>query len=115
MKQHTLVTSSMMSLAATIVLAGTAYAGQGDWSEIRPEINACVAAVSEHADYADATRVRHAVVDIKERTVGYKLTIQTSIFAETGDAAIREYATSCVVNGDHTPMQFSIVESGNDA
>ena len=54
-------------------------------------------------------------VDVKERTVGYKLTIETSLYNEASDIAIREYATSCVVNGNNVPMQFSISETDNDA
>ena len=106
---------SLLSAAALFASAAPATASQNDWSEIQNEINSCVAAVADHANYGDAARVRHAVIDVKERTVGYKLSIQTSIFTETGDAAIREYASSCVVNGSHAPMRFEINETNNDA
>lgn len=107
------VTLSILTAAATMALAGTASAKQGQWTEIDAEISSCVATVAANANYADATRVRHAVVDVKERTVGYKLTIETSLYNENGDAAIREYATSCVVNGNNAPLQFSISETGD--
>jgi hypothetical protein len=105
----------ILGAAAMVVLAGTSSAAEGNWTEIRSEIDSCVAAVAEHANYDDATRVRHEVVDIKERTVGYKLTIATSVYTESGDAAIRAYATSCVVNGNHVPMIFEISESNDGA
>jgi len=102
----------ILSAAALFVFAGQASAAQGSWQqEIETEINSCVAAIADHANYDDATRVRHSVVGVKERTVGYKLTIETSIYSDDGDTAIREYATSCVVNGNNAPMKFSISES----
>ena len=106
---------TILSSAALIVLAGQASATQETWSGIDTEINSCVAAVAEHANYNDATRVRHAIVGVKERTVGYRLTIETSLYDDASDIAIREYATSCVVNGGNVPMQFSISETDNDA
>jgi len=115
MKHSKTIGTSILSAAALIVMAGSASAAQGSWSEIQTEINSCVAAVGEHANYTDATRVRHAVVDVKERTVGYKLSIETSIFNDSGETAIREYATSCIVNGNNAPMKFSINESFDDA
>ncbi len=105
----------ILSAAALFVLAGQVFAAEGSWQEIEPEINACVAAIADHANYNDATHVRHDVVGVKERTVGYKLTIETSIYSVKGDAAIREYATSCVVNGNNAPMKFSISESDGGA
>ena len=101
----------ILSAAALFILAGLASAAEGSWQEIETEINSCVSAIAGQANYDDATHVRHDVVGVKERTVGYKLTIETSIYSDTGDAAIREYATSCVVNGDNAPMKFSISES----
>lgn len=104
---------STLTAAATLVLAGTASAKQEQWTEIDAEISSCVATVAANANYDDATRVRHAVVDVKERTVGYKLMIETSLYNENGNVAIREYATSCVVNGNNVPLQFSISETGD--
>ncbi len=101
----------ILSAAALFILAGLASAAEGSWQEIETEINSCVSAIAEQANYDDATHVRHDVVGVKERTVGYKLTIETSIYSDTGDAAIREYTTSCVVNGNNVPMKFSINET----
>ncbi len=101
----------ILSAAALFILAGLASAAEGSWQEIETEINSCVATIADHANYSDAARVRHDVVGVKERTVGYKLTIETSIYSDTDDAAIREYATSCFVNGDNAPMKFSISET----
>ena len=103
----------ILSAAALFIFAGQASAAKGSWQEIEieTEINSCVSAIADQANYDDATHVRHTVVSVKERTVGYKLTIETSIYSDTNDAAIREYATSCVVNGNNAPMKFSISES----
>ena len=102
--------TSILSAAALFLIAGQASAAKGSWQEIESEIDSCVAVIADHANYNDAARVRHDVVGVKERTVGYKLTIETSIYSDDGDAAIRAYATSCVVNGNNVPMKFSINE-----
>jgi hypothetical protein len=115
MKYGNTAIKSILSSAALIVLASQASATQETWSGIDTEITSCVAAVAEHANYSDATKVRHAIVSVKERTVGYKLTIETSLYNEASDAAIREYATSCVVHGSNVPMKFTISETDNDA
>lgn len=115
MKHRNIIEKGALSAAALLVFGSTAAAAQGDWSEIRTEIDSCIAEVGAHANYTDAKRVRHEVVDVDERTVGYKLTIRTAIYSQNGDAAIRAYATSCVVNGKHAPMQFSISEIADDA
>jgi hypothetical protein len=115
MKHNKQNSAAILGAVTLIILAGTASARQDNWTEIQPEINACVTAVAEHANYTDATRVRHAVTSVKERIVGYKLTIETAIYTDAGDAPSREYATSCVVNGDHAPMQFSITETRSGA
>ncbi len=104
---------TILSSAALILFAGRALAGQETWSGIDSEISSCVAAVAEHANYNGASKVRHAVVGVKERTVGYKLSIETSLYNETDNIAIREYATSCVVNGSNVPVKFSISETNN--
>ena len=115
MKYSKTAVRNILSSAALIVLAGQASAAQEIWSGIDTEISTCVALVAEHANYSDAIKVRHAVVGVKERTVGYKLTIETSVYDDASNVAIREYATSCVVNGSNVPMQFSISETDNDA
>lgn len=112
---HTKLTGKgILGVAAIFFLSGQASAKQEQWTEIDAEINSCVATVAQQANYADATRVKHAVVDVKERTVGYKLIIETSLYNENSEGAIREYATSCVVNGNNIPLQFSISESNDD-
>lgn len=115
MNYSKLVNKHALAIAALMLTAGNATAAQQEWTEIDAEINSCVAAVADHANYNDATRVRHAVVGVKERTVGYKLTIETSLYNETSKTAIREYATSCVINGNNAPMKFTINETNNDA
>ncbi len=115
MKTHKRVISGVLAAFAGLALAGQASAAKQEWTEIDAEIRSCVAAVADNANYADATRVRHAVVGVKERTVGYKLTIETSLYNERSEAAIRQYATSCVVNGNNVPMQFTIDQAGNGA
>ena len=115
MNHKKLTGKGIIGLAAILIFSGQASAAQQEWSGIDAEIKSCVAQVADHADYNDATRVKHAVVDVKERTVGYKLMIETSLYNDKADGAIREYATSCVVNGNNAPLKFAISEFNNDA
>ncbi len=62
-------------------------------------------------DYSGATRVRHDVIAIERRTVGYTLKISTSVYGEAEGEAIRAYAATCVVNGDNSPLSFDIDQS----
>jgi hypothetical protein len=114
MKHTKLTGKGILGIATILFISGQASAKQEQWTEIDAEVNSCVEAVGQHANYDDATRVMHAVTDVKERTVGYKLTIETSLYNEGSESAIREYATSCVVNGNNAPLQFSISESNDD-
>lgn len=107
--------TSILGATALFVFASQASAARAEWTEIDSEINSCVAVVADHANYSDANRVRHEVVRVKERRVGYKLTIETSVFSDGSDAPIRSYTTSCVVNGSNVPMKFSINETDADA
>ena len=115
MKYGKQAVKSMTVIAAILLFSGQASAAKQEWTEIDAEIRSCVTTVAEHANFDDATRVKHAVVGVKERAVGYKLTIETSLYNENTDAAIREYATSCVVNGNNAPLQFSISNMNDDA
>ncbi len=74
------------------------------------EVKSCVAEVGNHANYNDATRVRHTVVKIKNTFIGYVLTIDTEVFANSDEIAIREYASYCIAEGDDKPVKFRIRE-----
>lgn len=106
---------SILGSAALVVLAAQATAAEETWSGIESEIDSCVSVVADQVDYNDATRIRHAVVGVKERALGYKLNIETSLYSDASDQAIREYKTSCVVNGSNLPVDFSISETNDDA
>ena len=102
----------LASFAAIFVLGLSAQANAATVDEIKydSEVKSCVAEIRDHANYDDASRVRHDVVLVKSKLVGYAMKIDTSIYTESADAATREYATFCVVNGNHKPMKFEISE-----
>jgi len=103
---------AVVSLALTglFVLAAPAGAATVAESGVASEVESCVAEVRERLDYSDATRVRHDVIAIERRTVGYTLKISTSLYGEAEGEVIRAYAATCVVNGDNQPLQFDISE-----
>ena len=100
-----------IALAGLYVFASPAGAATVAESGVENEVNSCVAAVREHLDYADATKVRHEITAIERRTVGYTLKISTSVYGEAEEQAIRAYAATCVVNGDNLPLSFDITEN----
>jgi len=104
-------TAISLILAGLFVLATPAGAATVAESGVEHEVNSCVAEVRERVDYSDATRIRHDIVAIERRTVGYTLKISTSLFGADEGEAIRAYATICVVNGNNKPMKFSMSEA----
>lgn len=99
-----------LTLIGLFVMAGMVNASSVVDTGLEDEVNACIAEVREHLNYSDATRVSHYVIAIERRTVGYTMSIDTSVFGKAEGEAIRNYATTCVVNGNHKPLQFEISE-----
>lgn len=94
-------TAAVLSLLAAPALAA-------DDITFAKEVDSCIAEINDRADYNDATRVRHTVIEVKNTFSGYVLSIATDVFAASDDIAIREYATYCVAKGDARPKKFSI-------
>ncbi len=104
-----------IGLASTLAVLGltfSGYARAADLADIglEHEVNACVAEVRDHADFANAVRVRHDVVAIERRIVGYTMNITTSVYGNADSEAIREYVTTCIVNGNNKPLKFTIAK-----
>ena len=91
-------------------IGGPAAASDNANMAFDSEVKSCVAEVGEHANYNDAIRVRHAVVKIKNTLIGYVLTIDTSVFTNSDEIAVRKYASYCVAKGDDKPVKFRIDE-----
>ena len=106
--KHTGTTAAMLA-ASLLAFTAPAIAANDDEVHAKREIGSCIAEIGEHADYSDASRVRHRVEVMKRRAVGYKLSIETSVYS--GDNEIREYATQCVAFGDAEPVRFRFVET----
>ena len=94
-------------------LAASANAAKVDEIKYDSEVKSCVAEIRNHVSYADARRVRHDVTLVKPKLVGYVMRIDTSIYTESAAAPEREYATYCVVNGNHKPLKFEISENAD--
>lgn len=101
-------------LAASLGLALHASAATVDEVKYDNEVRSCVAEIGNHVNYDGASRVRHDVTLVKPKLVGYVMKIDTTIYAESAEAAPREYATFCVVNGNNKPLKFEI-SSADDA
>jgi len=99
-----------LTLIALFVVAGTVNASSVVENGLEDEVNSCIAEVRERLDYSDAISVRHYVTAIERRTVGYTMSIDTSVYGKAEGETIRSYATTCVVNGNHKPLRFDISE-----
>lgn len=102
-----------VSLTAVPVFAAPVTANKYEQAQLDLEIRSCIAELGNHANYADASQVRHEVVVTKRRTLGHKLDIQTSVFSESSDDVIRAYATKCIVYRDNKPVKFKFSETDN--
>lgn len=104
--RNKIVASSLAALGLIAISAPT-LAG---FYDIVPneDVDICVAEIQAHADYTDAALVRHEVESSKRRAVGYSLTIDTTVYSEGSEKAMREYKAVCVVTGGEKPYKFSI-------
>ncbi|MDX1406029.1 MAG: hypothetical protein R3192_15905 [Woeseiaceae bacterium] len=90
------------------LLAGAAKASEDGKPGFAREIDSCIAEINHRADYDNATRVRHTVVEVKNTFAGYVLAISTDVFSKAQENAIREYRSYCVAKGTAKPKKFSI-------
>ena len=102
-----------VSLGLAGLLAANLAFALPEFSEDAPKssVDTCIAVIAHNADYADAKAVRHDVVTEERRVSGHRISIQTTVYGE-GDAIIREYATSCAINGKDEIKRFRIREAG---
>jgi hypothetical protein len=105
-------------IALSLTLVGlfatnVALAIPGFSTDASPQsVDACLAQVAENADYANARSITHKVETEDRRVSGHKLSIQTLMYADDGKTVIREYATSCAVNGQDEVQRFKIRQKG---
>lgn len=104
-----------LSVAALPVFAAPVTANKYEQAELDMGIKSCIAEVGNHANYEDASQVRHEIVVTKRRTVGHKLSIETFVYSASSDEAIRAYVTKCIVYRDNKPVRFSISETDSGA
>ena len=91
----------------------TAVATELDEVDFAAEARTCIAAVNENADYRNAVRVQHHVVELNNTLLGYVLNIDTKVFVDSGDIAMKEYSSYCMARGDHAPSKFNIRDAGD--
>jgi len=111
-KRAATVTLAAMGL---FLSAGSMAASQ--LTELAPasSIDVCVAQIEDHANYDDASRVRHVIESSKRRNHGHLLKVDTTVYGETEDDVIREYAATCVVARNGTQLKFEIKETKIEA
>ncbi len=102
----------LTAAAATALfsIGGPALASDNGNLTFEREVNSCIAEISDHANYNDATRVRHIVVTTKQTRFGFVFTIDTSVYTKSDGTAVREYASYCDAIDDDKPVKFRIRE-----
>lgn len=100
-----------------LVLAGFAITGSaratGFYTDAPSrDIEMCVAEVRQRADFTGASRVRYDIVSTRRRHVGFEIEIETTVYAPTDGAVLREYETLCVATGGTTPSRIRMSEKG---
>ncbi len=111
--RNKIVASSLAALGLIAISAPT-LAGFYEFAP-KKDVDLCVSEIQAHADYTGAGRVRHEVESSKRRAVGYSLKIDTTVYSEGDDEAIRKYTAVCVVTGGKKPLKFSIKETSDEA
>jgi hypothetical protein len=97
----------------TLVLFGLALgqtASASDEYRKNEQIQTCVSAIGERADYSDANRVVHKVTRLRQRNYAeLEIRVDTSVY---GPEDVREYAASCVTHtlGDIVRLRVHPVE-----
>ena len=99
-----------LALAAT-GLASTAIAHEPGVKGMDTEIGMCVTEVGKRADYADARRVVHRVIDVDQKNLAeQRISIDTLVYTAAGETVTREYASRCVTRGALKVVSFKIQE-----
>ena len=105
------------TLAAAGLFISASIQAMPGFTEDAPQstIDICVAQIADHANYNNATRVRHEVESRQRRISGHILKINTTVYGVDGEEVIREYATTCAVSDRQETKLFKIREKGTRA
>ena len=100
---------SMGALVLFGLLLGQAASANDEYRK-NEQIQTCVAAIGERADYSDADRVVHTVTRLRQRNYAeLEIRVDTAVY---GPEDVREYAASCVTHslGDVVRLRVHPVE-----
>ena len=102
----------LLSVIATLLFAtgGKAVASDNTAYAFDREVKSCIAEINDRANYEGAKRVRHTVVPLKNTFIGRVLTIETTVFSDSDESALRAYTSYCVAKGAEKPVKFKITE-----
>lgn len=96
-----------------LLAANVAFAVPGFTTDASPSsVDACLEKVADSADFANARSITHNVTTENRRVSGHKMSIQTIMYAADGTSVIREYASSCAINGQDEVQRFKIRQKG---
>ena len=98
-----------------LMLVGLSFTDDANADSIRQEryaskrIQACIAEISAHADYGNASRVVHWVAGLKQKTpVELEVHVKTAVHAKNNDEVIREYRADCTTDTWGELVEFRI-------
>lgn len=104
---------AVTATVAGLVVSGGAFAMPGFSEQAPPRsVEACVAQISQNANYDNAARVRHEVDSQERRVGGHTIKVETTVYGDDGAEVIREYATLCAVTDKQETKKFRMKEKG---
>ncbi len=113
MKSRTKITLASLLSMVVLLFAGTAGALAYSSGPSDRDIKMCVAEIGARLDYGDAEHVRHKILSMKRRTVGYALDIDTTVYDRRGGSVMREYRSVCIATGGNKPSRLNIETLGS--
>ena len=105
------ISTGILSLTFAAALGPVTTAAAGFYEDAPPrDIDMCVAEIRARADLSGAARVRHDIISTTKRAVGFSIEIDTTVYASTSGAVLREYESVCIATGGQAPSRFRMSE-----
>lgn len=103
---YSLLTSGVAALA----FYSPSVAADDPALEYAKEVEACVDGVNARLSFADASRVRHTVYQVRETVRGFHLAIHTKVYRDTDTEPVRRYEVQCITRTRPGSIELEIDE-----
>ena len=88
---------TIVALFVLALICDTSVAADRDMKRADKDIRTCISEVSKNANYADASRVVHWIIELDQRNLTeFEIRIETSVYHDENAEMPDEYRASCV-------------------